>query len=141
VIRTRIFPRVASMMFRLRAVRRLAFLTVSQIRVNYRGSGLSRGVAGRVRGGDRLPWVKLAGGGDNFAALSSLAWQVHVYGAAPAGLAEACAARGLALNVFAWEETMERAGLAQGAAYLVRPDGYVAWAGVSGAELSGWRVS
>lgn len=140
IIRTRLFPRVAAILFRLRAVRRLAFLTVSQTRVNYRGGALSRGAAGRVRGGDRLPWVEQENGGDNFEPLRSIQWQVHVYGDAPAGLADVCAQRGLALHAFAWNETARRAGLAQGAAYLVRPDGYVAWAGASVAELRGWRL-
>jgi 2-polyprenyl-6-methoxyphenol hydroxylase-like FAD-dependent oxidoreductase len=140
IIRTRVFPRVAAMLFRLRAVRQLAFLTVSQTRVNYRGGALSRGAAGQVRGGDRLPWIEEAGDRDNFAALQSMRWQVHVYGDTPAGLAEACAERGLAMHVFAWSESARRAGLAEGAVYLVRPDGYVAWAGASVAELRGWRV-
>jgi 2-polyprenyl-6-methoxyphenol hydroxylase-like FAD-dependent oxidoreductase len=140
VLRTRVFPRVGALLFRLAWARRLAFLTVSQTRVNYRGAALSRGVAGRVRGGDRLPWVEMAGGGDNFAALRSMRWQVHVYGDAPAGLAEACAERGHEMHVFAWNEAARRAGLAAGAVYLVRPDGYVAWAGASVAEVRGWRV-
>jgi hypothetical protein len=93
-----------------------------------------------VRGGDRLPWIEEAGDRDNFAALQSMRWQVHVYGDTPAGLAEACAERGLAMHVFAWSESARRAGLAEGAVYLVRPDGYVAWAGASVAELRGWRV-
>jgi hypothetical protein len=140
LLRTRVFPRVAAVLFRLNWVRRLAFLTVSQTRVNYRGSSLSRGVAGRVRGGDRLPWVEMTNGRDNFAALRSIRWQVHVYGDAPAGLAEVCAERGLELHVFAWNESARRAGLAAGAVYLVRPDGYVAWAGASVAEVRAWRV-
>ena len=44
-------------LFRLRFVRRLMFLTVSQTAVNYRRGPLSHGAAGRVRGGDRLPWI------------------------------------------------------------------------------------
>ncbi len=42
-----------------RAMRRFMFRTVSQTAVNYRGSALSEGRAGAVRGGDRLPWVPL----------------------------------------------------------------------------------
>jgi hypothetical protein len=63
------------------------FRMVSQTAVNYRGSSLSEGRAGKVHGGDRLPWVKtdLNGGDkDNLASLTSLGWQAHVYGdAAP----------------------------------------------------------
>ena len=87
-----------------------------------------------------MPWVEADEGRDNFEPLRSMTWQVHMYGEASKEVAEACAARGLALHQFAWGETAERAGLARGAAYLVRPDGYVAWAGVSAGELKNWRV-
>jgi 2-polyprenyl-6-methoxyphenol hydroxylase-like FAD-dependent oxidoreductase len=128
IIRTRIAPLVAPMLFRLAAVRRLMFRTVSQTQVNYRNSSLSAGDAGKVRGGDRLPWVKLRSGEDNFAPLTSVAWQVHVYGDVPGGVTEACAELRLPLHLFAWEPAMERAGFQKNALYLVRPDGYVALA-------------
>ena len=128
VVRTRIVPLVVPLLFRIGAVRRLLFRTVSQTQVNYRDSALSAGAAGKVRGGDRLPWVQLEPGKDNFAPLMSLEWQVHVYGEAGSGVREACAELRLPLHVFAWQHTMRRAGLQKGALYLVRPDGYVALA-------------
>ena len=128
VVRTRIVPLVVPILFRLGAVRRLLFRTVSQTQVNYRDSSLSAGLAGRVRGGDRLPWIELASGEDNFAPLTSLKWQVHVYGEARSGVSEACAELRLPLHVFAWQPGMQRAGLQNAAVYLVRPDGYVALA-------------
>ena len=128
LVRTRIVPLVVPVLFRLGAMRRLLFRTVSQTQVNYRGGSLSAGAAGRVRGGDRLPWVKLASGEDNFAPLTSLEWQVHVYGDVKGGVREACGELRLPLDVFAWESGMQRAGLQNGALYLVRPDGYVALA-------------
>jgi hypothetical protein len=128
VVRTRVVPVVVPILFRLGAVRRLLFRTVSQTQVNYRGGSLSAGAAGRVRGGDRLPWIKLASGKDNFAPLTSLEWQVHVYGEAGHGVAEACAELRLPLHVFAWQQAMRGAGVQNGALYLVRPDGYVALA-------------
>jgi len=140
VVRTRVFPKVAAMLLRWRAVRRLAFMTVSQIRVNYRDRGFNRGVAGKVRGGDRLPWVKTADGGDNFEALKSLDWQVHVYGAGGGRVAEVCGGRGWRLHRFEWRREMEGAGLVEGGVYLIRPDGYVAWAGVRGEDLGEWRL-
>jgi 2-polyprenyl-6-methoxyphenol hydroxylase-like FAD-dependent oxidoreductase len=128
VVRTRIVPIVMPLLFRIRAIRRLFFKTVSQTQVNYRDSVLSAGKAGRVHGGDRLPWVELASGEDNFAPLTSLKWQVHVYGEAAPGVAEACAQLVVPLQVFAWQPAMRRAGLRNGGLYLVRPDGYVALA-------------
>jgi 2-polyprenyl-6-methoxyphenol hydroxylase-like FAD-dependent oxidoreductase len=128
LVRRRIVPLVAPLLFRIGAMRRLLFTTVSQTLVNYRDSSLSAGAAGSVRGGDRLPWVKLASGADNFAPLTSLAWQVHVYGDVKPGVKEACADLRIALHTFAWESRMEKVGLQNGVLYLVRPDGYVALA-------------
>jgi hypothetical protein len=131
VVRTRIAPMVVPLLFRFSAMRRLLFLTVSQTQVKYRNSPLSAGAAGKVRGGDRLPWVELAPGKDNFAPLTSLDWQVHVYGEAGSGIREACAELRLPLHVFVWQDGMRRVGLQKGALYLLRPDGYVALADAS----------
>jgi len=128
VVRTRIVPLVVPLLFRLGAMRRLLFRTVSQTQVNYRNSSLSAGAAGRVRGGDRLPWVELGSREDNFAPLTSLKWQVHVYGEAGSGTREACAELRVPLHVFAWQQAMRRVGLQRSALYLVRPDGYIALA-------------
>jgi 2-polyprenyl-6-methoxyphenol hydroxylase-like FAD-dependent oxidoreductase len=127
-VRTRIVPAVLSVLFRLPAARSFLFRTVSQIGVNYRGSPLSEGAAGAVRGGDRLPWVPTAPEEDNFASLDSLAWRAYVYGEPQRGLAEACALLALPLDCIAWQPQMRRAGLLRGALYVVRPDGYIALA-------------
>ena len=131
-VRLEVAPRLLPALFRLRAVRRLMFRTVSQTRLNYRQGQLSAGRGGRIRGGDRLPWVPGAQGGGtggNFIPLESLDWQVHVYGEPGPALAEACTRRHLALHAFPWTKAARRAGLRRDAAYLVRPDGYVALAG------------
>ncbi len=127
-VRLRVVPRVMPILFALKAVRRLMFRTISQTTISYRDSRLSAGTAGRVRGGDRLPWVRLDGADDNFAPLASLDWQVHVYGDPTPEIAAACRVRGLALHVFPWRAAMRRAGLARNAGYLIRPDGHVALA-------------
>ena len=123
-----IFPKIVA--FEL--VRDYIFRTVSQITLNYRGMLLSVGSAGHVRGGDRLPWVP-SEGADNFASLSAMIWQVHVYGTARPELAKWCADRNVKLQVFAWTAQHKAAGLARDALYLVRPDTYVALADASGA--------
>lgn len=116
-------PNLVGRLFRIGAVRELAFRTISQLEIRYRDSDLSAGHAGKIRGGDRLPWT-----GANFAPLASLAWQVHVYGEAPASAHAACEALRVPLHAFAFDAACERAGLARDAAYVVRPDGYVALA-------------
>ena len=95
--------------------------------LNYRGGPLSRGTAGHVQGGDRLPWVRIDGA-DNFASLASMDWQVHVYGTAKAELAAWCGDHNVSLHVFGWRSEYEAAGLARDALYLLRPDSYVALA-------------
>lgn len=128
--RTRVVPVVIPALARIGMARRFIFRTVSQITLNYRGGPLSRGSAGGVQGGDRLPWVA-AGGEDNFSQLTSICWQAHVYGTARPGLVSWCAARQLPLHVFAWRPEHRAAGLARDALYLLRPDSYVALADVS----------
>jgi hypothetical protein len=108
------------------------FRTVSQITLNYRGSPLSLGVAGGVHGGDRLPWVPIDGT-DNFALLATRTWQAHVYGSPDPTLAEWCGRHDVPFHAFEWRPDFEKAGLAPGALYLLRPDTYVALADVSGA--------
>ncbi len=131
-IRTGLLPWILSGVVRFPRFRRFAFRTVSQIGIRYRESPLSEGAAGSVRGGDRLPWVVLGPDEDNFAPLTSLAWQVHVYGEPRPGVADACAGLRLPIHTFAWTPAMQKAGLARGATYLVRPDGYVALADPDG---------
>jgi 2-polyprenyl-6-methoxyphenol hydroxylase-like FAD-dependent oxidoreductase len=127
-VRTEVVPRVLPPLFELAAVRRAMFRTISQIGINYRGSSLSSGQAGAVAGGDRLPYVPAASGPDNFAALASCSWQVHVYGGNAVSLSEMCTRHNLPLHVFPWSEAAGQAGLKEGAAYLIRPDGYVGFA-------------
>jgi 2-polyprenyl-6-methoxyphenol hydroxylase-like FAD-dependent oxidoreductase len=139
LIRLHIVPLVLPFFLKFTAVRRLMFRTVSQTAVNYRGSSLSEGRAGTVHGGDRLPWVKTDAKGvtnDNFVPLTSLAWQVHVYGDAAPEMRAVCDARKLPLHIFSWRPEMHRAGLPRNAAYLIRPDGYVALADPEGSPTA-----
>jgi hypothetical protein len=86
-----------------------------------------------VHGGARLPWVPPSqNGSDNFAPLTALNWQVHVYGDATDATRSACDERKLPLRVFPWRPEARRAGLLRDAVYLVRPDGYVALANAEG---------
>jgi 2-polyprenyl-6-methoxyphenol hydroxylase-like FAD-dependent oxidoreductase len=120
--------RLAPAVFQLGWVRLMFFRTIGQLMINYRTSVLSVGRAGSVAAGDRLPWVRLAGGMDNYAPLRSIGWQAHVYGLAQDQLRRACGEWGLPLHEFTWSASAGRQGLSKDAVYLVRPDGYVAYA-------------
>jgi 2-polyprenyl-6-methoxyphenol hydroxylase-like FAD-dependent oxidoreductase len=124
-VRLNVAPVVIPVMFTFAATRHLMFRTVSQTSIQYRQSILSEGRAGAVHGGDRLPWVSPDATADNFAPLTSLDWQVHVYGDAPRAIHAACRERSLPLHVFPWTLGCGHAGLRRDAVYLVRPDGYV----------------
>ena len=125
--RARVVPFLMPKLFAFTAMRRFMFRTISQTAIQYRASALSSGEAGGLKAGDRLPWVPMDGASpsDNFASLTSLDWQIHVYGEASPAIAALCKARCLALHAFAWRDTMGSAGFARNAAYLVRPDGYI----------------
>jgi 2-polyprenyl-6-methoxyphenol hydroxylase-like FAD-dependent oxidoreductase len=147
-VRLNLVPLVIPPLFHVPSWRRFMFLTVSQTGVHYRRSALSAGSAGSIKGGDRLPWVEPAKGEpaipDNFAPLTALEWQAHVYGVASQEIQTTCRARGLALHQFAWNTHARKAGLKRDALYLVRPDGYVGLATTSVAEiepyLRAWMV-
>jgi 2-polyprenyl-6-methoxyphenol hydroxylase-like FAD-dependent oxidoreductase len=136
-VRTKAIPALAPSLFRLPPVRRFAFRTVSQMTVNYRNSALNRGAAGKLRGGDRLPWVKVGQGDEhNFAALTSMDWQMHVYGNPAADLRALADGRKIPLHVFPWAAGMRQAGLRRDAVYLIRPDGYIGLADSAGSATA-----
>jgi len=121
-VRLKLIPFLVPIIFNFSFVRRFMFRLVSQIQIHYRTSPLSQGSAGKIHAGDRLPWS-----GDNFEALKSLRWQVHIYGDAHSELEKLCQEQDLALHIFPWREERTRAGLMENALYVVRPDGYIAF--------------
>jgi 2-polyprenyl-6-methoxyphenol hydroxylase-like FAD-dependent oxidoreductase len=120
-----IAPLIFSVAVRFAPTRHAMFRLISQARIHYPDSPLSQGHAGHVHGGDRLPWVG-PGEHDNFAPLRSLDWQLHVYGNFESDLSSAAQELCLASHTFPWSEQAHDAGFQRDAAYLVRPDGYVA---------------
>ncbi len=134
-VRTALVPRLIPALAGAEISRRFAFRTVSQTGIQYHKSALSRGGAGRVVGGDRLPWSgedSCPGGGDNFTPLMAMDWQVHVYGEASQAVQDVCAAFDVPLREFPWSDAFWSAGLMHDAVYLVRPDGHVALAEPNG---------
>src|SRR6266540_7504372 len=65
----------------------------------------------------RLPCVQdLSNDADNFTPLTSLDWQVHVYGDTPPAILTLCKERTLPLHIFPWRPEARRAGLQRNAA-------------------------
>ncbi|MGJ0620474.1 MAG: FAD-dependent monooxygenase [Methylocystis sp.] len=120
-MRLHVAPLLLSLLTKFDATSRIMFRTVSQTRIAYRQSPLSEGAAGKLKGGDRLPWLPSP---DNYAALDGLHWGLHIYGRARPELVAAAEARRFKISVF---ET-GAAAVAPDSAYLVRPDGHIALA-------------
>jgi 2-polyprenyl-6-methoxyphenol hydroxylase-like FAD-dependent oxidoreductase len=146
-IRRNVAPFVIPALFEIRAFRRFTFRSTSQTAITYRDSPLSLGQAGELHGGDRLPWIaNAAGTQDNFAPLTVLEWQVHVYGEPSPEILSVCRSRNLPLHAFPWQPDMQRAGLMRRTLYLVRPDGHIGFADASGraselvAYLDRWQI-
>jgi 2-polyprenyl-6-methoxyphenol hydroxylase-like FAD-dependent oxidoreductase len=137
-IRNWIIPYVMPPLTRTAFFKRTAFKIVSQIRISYRDSALSVSDFGRLRGGDRLPWIP-NGAADNFASLRSLTWQIHVYGEADQALEVISESLGLQITRFKWSEQARRAGLVMDCAYLIRPDGHIAVAAKRGKTEMIWE--
>jgi 2-polyprenyl-6-methoxyphenol hydroxylase-like FAD-dependent oxidoreductase len=129
-LRLKVAPLFAKAVSHVEPALEFLFRTVGQISVHYPDSPLSAGRAGKVRGGDRLPWAGAAA--NNFGPLAAMGWQVHVYGAATEALQAWCASHKVPLHMFAWQEAHGNAGLLRDAVYLIRPDTYVALADSSG---------
>ncbi|TFW22778.1 FAD-dependent oxidoreductase [Duganella callida] len=129
LLRSWLLPHVFPVLSGFAAARRTLFKTLSQVLIHYPDSPLSGGRAGDIIGGDRLPWLQVREDAlDNFQALQSMDWQLHVYGNTGPQLAAAAQALHLPLHAFPWSEAAAEAGLLEDAAYLVRPDMHVALA-------------
>jgi len=112
----------------------LCFRTISQITLNYRRGPLSRGAAGQIHGGDRLPWAPIDGVGQFRLAANNGLGKVHVLRLGQRRTR--CMVRGSKTYRFKYstgDPSMRWAGLARDALYLLRPDTYVALADGSGA--------
>lgn len=133
LIRSVVVPVVFTMIAWLPLVRRALFGLISQTRINYHDSPISRGAVGSVRAGDRLPWVEWSEDrnkdGSNYDSLRILSPQIQVYGAVPPEV-ELWASQHpeIPLTRLPWTPEAARAGFQSGACYFLRPDGYVAYA-------------
>ena len=131
-LRTRLAPIAIPAALSQDAVRDYFFRTISQITLNYRDGPLSAGKVGRVHGGDRLPWAPTAGSCET-ATLSTMTWQVVVYGVAARDVGSWCDRHRIPLRELAFTPAHGAAGIVRDATYLLRPDTYVALAVQDGA--------
>ena len=126
-VKTHVAPAIAGMTYKIDSMCKFLFKAVSQTTLHYRSSKLSVGKAGKVQGGDRLPWTG-SHGLDNYEASETIGWQVHLYGEADSALHAWCESHHIPLHVVDWKPGYQMAGVEQGAMYLLRPDMCVALA-------------
>lgn len=156
VLRTRIFPNVAALAMKPHFMRRFAFLTLSQIGIEYRASPLSQ-TAGDVAkrapaAGERFPWLQLAFAGgsrreDLFERLDDTKFNLLVIGQ-PAPSTESLGPGGLLVtHVVPLEgentRVLAAVSITGPSYYLLRPDGHIGLAGrdVDEGELRRWFAS
>ena len=128
-VRLHLVPLIVPILFRINAFKRFMFRTVSQISIRYPQSFLSMGEAGKIKGGDRLPWMQSA---HNFEPLVSRQWQVHCYGSTAPALNDLLTQKNIPLYNFEWGPEAAAAGYVKNALYIIRPDGYIGLADRSG---------
>jgi len=121
-VRLHLVPVVLPILFRFDSFKRLMFRTVSQISIRYPQSFLSSGRTGKLKGGDRLPWVESV---NNFEPLVSRQWQIHGYGHPTPELNKLLSEKKIPLYIFEWGPEVKTAGYLKDAIYIVRPDGYI----------------
>lgn len=124
IVRAGILPLVFRIGTSFSAGRHAMFRILSQTQIAYPNSPLSEPARG-IGGGDRLPWVSDVVP-DNFGPLRSFDWQLHVYGEPSDAMRSACTSLALPIEHRPWTPGARAAHLRRDAAYLVRPDGYVA---------------
>ncbi|KAJ5692260.1 hypothetical protein N7462_001683 [Penicillium macrosclerotiorum] len=127
ILRAWVIPYIAPLITRFPSAREEIFRRGSQLVCCYRDSPLNQPTHGSdtLQPGDRLPWAKTEKC-DNFSTLHEICWQVHVYGDNDPELGTWCEERNTRLIVFDWDEKFRKMGLKSNAAYLLRPDHYIA---------------
>ena len=124
-VRNLFMPAMAPALTRFNAVRRTMFRLVSQIHIDYEDSMLSRGSAGKLKSGDRLPWVKY-GDSDNYAPLEGAEFHYQLYGQTSAEMRRFMQKSSFALHEFNWTAAVKKTGISKNTVMLIRPDGHIA---------------
>lgn len=127
--RTRLVPPLMLFLSRFKFIRLLIFKTLSQTSISYHHSFLSEGSVGKIKAGDRLPWIRISDTADNYMPLKQMNLQVHCYGTASQELRIQCEEKKLPLFVFERNDHCKKAGIKEDAVFLIRPDGYIGYAG------------
>ena len=144
VFRTRLLARILAFAMGRERIRQLAFRTISQIGIHYRGSPLSQETAEPRRdapvAGDRFPWLQLRLGpkqpaADLFAQFDDTRFNLLLFGqtapaSIPGGAADLILTHVIPADP-ANDRELARAGIPMPSFYLLRPDGHIGLAGAA----------
>jgi 2-polyprenyl-6-methoxyphenol hydroxylase-like FAD-dependent oxidoreductase len=149
ILRTRVMAKVVAFAMRFHRVRRLAYMTVSQIAIRYPKSPLSRTLAASgdaPRAGDRFPWLRVSLQPnwpiiDIFEELDDTRFNLVTIGQpAPAGerlgLGDLVRVHAIPADERNAQQ-LAAASIPSPSYYIVRPDGYI---GLAGAEYDEQEV-
>jgi 2-polyprenyl-6-methoxyphenol hydroxylase-like FAD-dependent oxidoreductase len=149
LLRTQVIPKLAAFAMHFEAVRKFAFMTISQTGIEYRHSPLSKTLDGvpeeAPRAGDRFPWMRVrldgtASTGDFFNAIDDTRFTLLLFGQdAPADASLHFEGRLRIIRVPADPDNDHEAArlhIPLPSFYLLRPDGHVLLAGVNPGALS-----
>jgi 2-polyprenyl-6-methoxyphenol hydroxylase-like FAD-dependent oxidoreductase len=141
VLRTKVLARIAAFVLRQPRAQRLAFRTVSQTGIHYRGGALSitrgRMPADAPQAGDRFPWMRLRFAPDGavqdlFERLDDTRFTLLLFGPAESA-AHALPGDGLRVEMIPDDAdnaaALARCGMQRPSFYLLRPDGHVGLCG------------
>jgi len=98
------------------------FQVISQTGIHYENSNLNAENTQNDLLGLRLPYYK-----NNLDSIDEMHWHVHVYGKIKSHFRNFLDDYGLPYHEIPWEDEINNVGLTENTAYLIRPDGYIAW--------------
>ncbi|MGZ1810055.1 FAD-dependent monooxygenase [Staphylococcus argenteus] len=124
MVKNFVIPFLAPKLLRFNTLKKLLFKTISQTNLNYHQSELSTGEYGKIKGGDRLPWIYNENI-DNFVPLKSYDWQIHLYGTMTQDVKQLAYETGVPMYNVPWNKSMYAKGIKENSVFLVRPDSYV----------------
>lgn len=98
------------------------FKTISQMATQYEETALNAKDVQNKLLGSRLPYYK-----NNLNYTDEMKWHVQVYGQIDTDFEAFLLKNGLFYYEITWEDSMKDTGFSPNTAYLIRPDGYIAW--------------
>lgn len=122
LLRLHLFPFIIKNALRFSWIKKLLFKRISQIKISYAQSQKKQANTGKLKIGDRLPFIASI---DNYKSLSGLSWEMHVYGVVTTDVKVKIQTSNIDLTTLPFTPEARNLGILENAVYLIRPDGYI----------------